>query len=270
MVQNFLVTGMEKKDMQDFSKQNALSSKLTLEDFKTFLNNCGIPISDINICELDYHMPAVVFNLNSQKYILLYSDTRIAIQDIWLSENDCEINYADLDINLLALLLQDSWLAFMYEKFGYEYLLSYPTIGKKALKKRNYINLISDFEFKDFIINLLAKHQGKANCFYNIKKEEVIIQELESFYNSERRFLITRISDGTFAYIKFSDFAIVYPQFVGTSFFTFMVKRFGNSYLQNFREYALNKLHEEDVPKFIERQTHRIDEFIAQFSKESP
>lgn len=171
MMQNFLVTDMEKKDMQDFSKQNTLSSKLTLEDFKTFLNNCGIPVSGINMCEWDYHMPAVVFNLNSQKYILLYSDTKIAIQDIYSSENDSELNFTAPDINLLALLLQDSWLAFMYEKFSYEYLLSYPTIGKKALKERNYINLISVLELEYFIITLLAKHQGKSNYFYNIKKK---------------------------------------------------------------------------------------------------
>lgn len=262
-----LVSSMTTQDMEAFRNQNTFVSQLTSEDFDNFFKNCGVSISDAHMCEWSYQIPTVAFIFNSQKYLFLYSDTEIAIQDIWRTEENIAIDFDKVDINTLAMILQDSWLLFMYEKFSYEYILSYPTLGKKSLKQRNYVNLIDDSEFKTFIIDLVSKTRGKVNYFYGINEAEVTIQELNSFYKSERRFVITKNANGDILYIKFSDFEIVYAPIGSKKFFKFMFKRFGDSYLHSLRVHAMDKLHEEEVPKFIEKCTKRFDEFIENLRK---
>lgn len=269
ILEQLFISGLTEQDLCDLKNQNTFSAQLTLEDINEFFKNTGLAVTDIKMCESDYKVPTIVFKLNNKKYILLYSDLRIAIQDVLNNNETIEIEYNVISIYTLAALLYDSWLYFMYRKFDYAYLLTYPTLGKNTLKTPNYISKIENCEFKEWIISFISDINAKDNTFYKEKRENLIIQELLSIHNSIRRFVITKISNGDIFYISLSDFEIIYPNSSYTKFFVFMYKHFGTAYLQNLREYAINRLNQIEVPRYIEECTKKIDKSILKVIENS-
>ena len=268
MIGRLLISGLSKQDFEEFRNQTTFSSKLTLEDIKEFFKNSGVSIYDIQICKSDYQIPTIVFKYHTQRYIFFYCDTRIAIQDAPQNVYEAE-HYHDWSlIYTLAPILQDSWFEFMYKKFDYAYILTYPMHTKKTLQSSKYISKVDDSEFKEWIISFICNLEQKTNSFYHAKKEALTIREIQSAHNDVRRFVITRLNGDIF-YICFSDFEITYPDLKRTKFFTFMYKQFGLDYLKDLREHAIDRLNQVEVPKYIEKCTKKIDKTINMIENSS-
>lgn len=259
MEHEHLIKNISSKELSDFRNNSTFTFQLTLEDFKNFFDSCGLEIKDVEMCNRNYELTTVKFVFNSKTFFIMCSDIGIAIQDSAFDVDDTKTN---LNIESLVEILENHWLIFMHEKFGYEYLVAYPTLDKNLLKRPNYVSKVSEKDFKEFIIKLLSELLALGNYFYGITKEDVDIQEVKTINPNERFFIIRKISSGEIIYLKFSDFNISPTTWGLTKYYKFMHKHFGDAYLQNLRENAIKRLHEEEVPKYIEICTKKIDETI--------
>lgn len=267
MRERLLISGLAEQDFNDFKRQNTFSSQLTFKNIEEFFESCGVSVSNIHLCNSNYAIPTIIFTINCRKYIFLYSDVSIAIQDIQSDNYYAEIKYDEISIYTLANLLQDSWLYFMYKKFDYTYLFAYPLLSKHILKVPNYISEINNYKLEEWILDFLCTNNTKTNNFYHENPKNLAVKELPSIHDTIRRFVITKKSTKNIFYICLSDFEIVYPDISQPKFLVFMYNHFGPAYLNNLRDYLITKLNQIYIPRYIEKQTQKIDKIISTISE---
>ena len=201
------------------------TSRLTEDDIYKFLSKYGGFISftvveGINKTSTELTMR---FASNGKIYRLYCEDFGMTVTQIF---NSIESTVQEIKPSA------DDWFCFLKGRFGIEYSIYYANLFDARdiiFDKPKYISRISFNEFVILIKNILSYW-----CPVNELNMEII--EVESFFQSERRFYVT--GPGTLIpyYIRVSDFQIIHPRRLSYKFRTIMEKMFGKEYLEDYKE----------------------------------
>ena len=134
----------------------------------------------------------------------------------------------------------DDWFCFLKSKFGRDYSMHYAQLFHAEdiiLNKPQYISQISFNEFSIVIKNILG-YQKKWDT------STLSIVEVESFFQSERRFYISGAQLEKPFYMRISDFQVISPRFLSYKFRLVMEKMFGEEYMQSYQKNFKKILHD--------------------------
>ena len=154
----------------------------------------------------------------SMKLLKMYDNVEGTVQEVRPDEND--------------------WFCFLKHQFGNSYLKHYAKLFDAQdiiFNAAKYISQISFYEFTILIKNILG-YKG------NIKTSNLQIIEVESFFQSERRFYITCLVSKKSFYMRFSDFQVIQPRAFSYLFRLNMEKMFGSDYLKDYQNTFRNIL----------------------------
>lgn len=200
------------------------TSMLSTDDIRTFLNVNGDMRDSTVLEEVIQSSNEIVYYIhwNNQDYVLkcsdfsmkllkMYDNVEGVVQEVRPDEND--------------------WFCFLKHKFGNNYQKHYAKLfhAEDIIKNvPKYISKISFYEFTILIKNILG-YRGEYPT------TGISIIELESFFQSERRFFIMcPLSRKSFC-MRVSDFQVIQPRTYSYIFRLNMEKIFGNEYVKDYQ-----------------------------------
>ena len=202
------------------------TSRLSSSDIKVFLtiyaNMSACKIVEIvrNVNEVSYYIQR-----RDSEYLLKCSD--FSMKFYWISRD------YDAIASEQARPDENDWFCFLKRKFSMEYQIYYANLfDAKGIifNKPTYISQISFNEFTILIKNLL-KYERKFDSSY------LEIIEVESFFQSERRFFVSGLGLEKPFYMRISDFQIIQPRAFSYKFRLIMEKMFGKEYDESYSDF---------------------------------
>lgn len=223
------------------------SSRLVESDMKFFLSRyAGLTDYEISSISKSKHLNEIFcyFSYNDNNYLLSCSDFFMRISNV---DNEDKINSFNGNVS------DDDWFCFLKSKFGKEYIKHYSEMFNAEsiiLENSKYISLVSYDELVMILKRIIVEYPKKQVPFK--MGEDVQFIEVESFFNSERRFLIKKRNTNLSFFIRISDFQIVAPRFNNDLFHKFMVGKFGKDYINDYAQHLFSLFEEDALLRFLD------------------
>lgn len=160
----------------------------------------------------------------------------------------------------------DDWFCFLKSKFGMEFVKQYIEMfnAKSIIEDESkYISKVPDDELIMILKRIASEHPIKALPFS--MDDSVKFIEVESFFKSERRFLVKKECTNLHFFIRISDFQVISPRFNDGLFHRFMVGKFGREYISDYEKYLFTFFKEDTLPRFIESFQNKTQKEVSAF-----
>lgn len=201
------------------------TSRLTEDDIYKFLCKYG-GFLDFTIIDNMKKTPTeliIYFASRGKKYKLYCEDFGMTVTEVF---NSVESSVREIRPSA------DDWFCFLKSKYGMDYSIHYANLfdAKEIIfEKSKYISQISFNEFAILIKNILS-------YWIPINSFNTDIIEVESFFQSERRFFVSGPGLKKPFYMRVSDFQVIHPGRLSYKFRTIMEKMFGKEYLDDYKK----------------------------------
>ncbi len=207
------------------------SSRLTENDMKIFLTK----YAGFQDCEISAFVEGKIsnemfchFQYNGCQYLLKCSDFFMRINS---DDNDKEYCFK-------GIATDDDWFCFLKSKFGMDFVKQYNEMfNAEAIIKEDskYISQISYDELIMILKRLVT--ENPLNVIPFKMDDDVQFIEVESFFKSERRFLVRHKNTNLHFFIRISDFQVIVPRVNNGLFARFMVGKFGADYINEYKKH---------------------------------
>ena len=163
-------------------------------------------------------------------------------QYFWYDETSYVIKYSDIKMSIIKVshepklhvipISTSDWLCFLREKFGKRFSEHYANMFNAEDIIFDEAKFVSRLSFDDVkaVLSKIYEQDFRKTIPFAID-DDVEITEANSFFNSERRFLIMKISTKEFFFLRISDFQVIKPRMSPNLYRRFMIGKFGNEYV---------------------------------------
>ena len=221
------------------------TSRLSQADIRLFLIKYG-GYANCKIHE-EFSKKAIelimYFSCNNVEYKLFCEDFGMRITKI---NNNIESNISE------TIPSADDWFCFLKSKFGKEYMEHFAELMDASHVIFDEAKLISKLSYNEMLIiirQIISENPGIMPCYNHLTCNNII--EVESFYRSERRFLIKNSTNDSF-YLRISDTGVVTPKLRCDSLSRFLRSKFGEEYTKICNENFIRLFSSTGFPKFGE------------------
>lgn len=237
------------------------SSKLTFNDLRDFLGTCffdGCKLDERFYMEMNNDKTKwkkkLKFVYENNNYVFFFNDINVDIYEVRERKWKLGIEH--------TRLINDNWKVFLYNKFGVAYLDKY----KKYFESQGHVFGTPSFVSK-ISMNDISEYMIRVSKYEGYKVE---IIELTSIFKAERRFLLRIRDTCCFRYFRISDFDAITMHGCTTQFFLrFMVRQFGEEYLNAYEKYLKERIETVNLTQRREKEYERLDKKIIELEEAS-
>jgi len=216
------------------------TSQLTSDDIRIFLAKYA-GMNFCNISEMYRRTELIVFLVNDGiEYMMVCSDFEMRIVKM-----STEIEKS----HILSKPSADDWFCFLKSKFGINYMKHYAKIFEAKDILFYESKFISQMSYHSMLILIrILLEENNKTLQLDLPNTEII--EVESFYRSERRFLVSDRNKEF--YLRVSDIEVVTPRLNCEAMYRFMAGKFGNDYLLTYHNTISKYIQPGIIPTFDE------------------